>query len=89
MGNWFREIFDPDSDYNKKQKEFIEKMNAQMRDDKCCYFCVHSEQQPHIEMGRESGTDDYCTIHKQLILEYGAGQQCIFWEEKDAENKTT
>ena len=86
MGNLLRDIFDPNSEYNKQQRAFMESLDKKLRDDKCCCYCKNSEQVPHIEMGREAGTDDFCKIHQELMLGYGLGQQCLFWEERDAKN---
>ena len=83
MGNLLRDMFDPNSEYSKRINERIEQIAKERKENHCCEYCIHSEQQPHIEMGRESGTDSYCKIHKELRLEYY--NTCILFEEKDKE----
>lgn len=82
MPNLLRDMFDPNSDYNKEQDKMLEEMQQQAKEDKCCRYCTHAELQPHYEHGKYGGTDPFCPIFGELILEYGHGQQCIFWEEK-------
>lgn len=58
----------------------MDKIRQQLKDDKDCCYCVHSVGVPHFEHGCDAGTDPYCKIYNELVLEYGKGQQCIFWE---------
>ena len=85
MSNKLRDMFDPNSEYNKELKRKAQKMEQQMKNDKDCLFCANAELRPHIEMGREVGNDAYCTIHKELKLGYGVGQECLFWKERECQ----
>lgn len=80
MGNKFRDIFDLNSNYNKELERQIEVFKEKMIQDKCCCYCSHSHEVPHIEMGKDGGTDTYCEIFDELKLGYAQGQQCIFWD---------
>ena len=78
MSNKLWEIFNPDSDLNKQFKIRTEKMKQDMYDDKHCMYCVHNEQIPHIEMGKNGGSDDYCNIFQKYTC-YNDGFSCLFW----------
>ena len=89
MGNRFRDIFNPDSDYNKELKEKAEKIKQQLIADKHCSYCANSHEEPHYEMGYYGGTDTYCDVYHKLMLSYPTGQECLFWklkEDKDNDN---
>ena len=66
---------------NKLDKDDkLNKIEQMLIDDKCCIMCKNSKEEPHYEMGYYAGSDSYCTILNKLILEYGYGQQCLFFE---------
>lgn len=76
----FKDIFDSDSTYNKKIEEKIEQIKKDRKEWHCCEYCIHSEQRPHYEMGKESGTDSYCNIFNELRLDYY--NTCVLFEER-------
>ena len=54
-----------------------------MIENKHCSYCIHSHQVPHIEMGRDAGTDTYCDFYDELKLGYCTEDQCLFWKLKE------
>ena len=85
MGNKLWDIFNPDSEYNKQLQERMSNFKKQMIADKHCSYCANSHEVPHIEMGRDAGTDTYCDVFNELRLTYPTGQECLFWRLKDNE----
>lgn len=83
MANKLRDIFDPDSEYNKQMAERMKQFECQMKDDKHCSYCANSHEEPHYEMGYYGGTDTYCDIYHKLMLSYPTGQECLFWKLKE------
>ena len=85
MENRLRDILNPDSEYNKQLKEQLHKIQLKMIEDKHCSYCINSHEVPHIEMGKNAGTDTYCDVFNELRLSYPTGQECLFWRLKNDE----
>ena len=83
MSNRIREMFDPNSEYNIRLREHLRTIKLEMIADKDCSYCINSHRVPHIEMGKDGGTDTYCDVFDELKLDYGEGQQCIFWKLRE------
>ena len=79
--NRLREIFDPDSEYNKELTHQAKQLEEEAIKDKCCRYCINSINEPYYEHGKYGGTNPFCQIFDKLILEYGYGQQCLFWND--------
>ena len=89
MGNLLRDIFDPNSEYNKQIRERLENIEREMIENHDCCYCKNAIHPPHIEMGKFAGTDTYC----RLVKEYKhCGDTCLFYDfnevykEKHMEN---
>ena len=76
MANRLRDIFDPNSEYNKKLKERIERIIYQLVEDNSCYCCKNAVHPGHFEMGKYSGTDTYCRMTKELKK---CSDTCLFY----------
>lgn len=81
MSNKLRDMFDINSDYNKRVRENLKRIESEMRDEKYCCYCKKSYEKDHWEMGYYGGTDTYCSLTDEL-REGKNGQQCLFWEER-------
>lgn len=86
MSNLLRDIFDNNSEYNRTLLEQIRQIKQGMIDDHHCNYCKNCTKVPHVEMGRDAGTDPYCNIHMKLMLNYEDGSECIFWEYNGGDN---
>ena len=83
--NKLRRIFNPTLEEEEEDIQKLKSIAQQLVDDRCCSMCKNSIPEPHYEGGYDAGSDPYCPIRKELILEYGYGQQCLWWElKKDA-----
>lgn len=87
MSNRLWEMFDSDSEYNNKIREHLKQIKLELIANKDCSYCANSHRVPHIEMGKDGGTDTYCDVFNELKLGYGEGQQCIFWKFREDINE--
>ena len=90
MGNLLRDIFDPNSEYNKRLRKKLKDIEREMIESHDCCYCKNAIHPPHIEMGKFAGTDTYCRLMKEY-KHYG--DTCLFYnfnevfKEKQMENK--
>ena len=83
MANKLRDMFDLNSEYNVKMREHLKEIKLEMIADKHCSYCVNSRRVPHIEMGKDGGTDIYCDVFNEMRLTYPTGQECLFWKLRE------
>lgn len=78
--NKLRQIFS--KEIREEDKQRLNKMIEELKDEKNCRFCTHAKIIEHYGMGRYGGTDVYCPIFNELRLLETDGQQCLFWDGK-------
>ena len=87
MGDRLRDVFGLNPEYNKKMQERLKQIKLELIADKHCSYCANSHQVPHIEMGRDAGTDTFCDVFNELRIEtYPTGQECLFWKLREDAN---
>lgn len=77
MGNSLRDMFDPNSEYNKRLRKKLKDIEREMIENHDCSFCKNAIHPPHFEMGKYGGCDTYCRIMKEY-KHYG--DTCIFYD---------
>ena len=83
MENRLRDVLGLNPEYNKKMQEQLRQIKIDLIADKNCSYCANSHEIPHIEMGRDAGTDTYCDVFDELRLSYPTGQECLFWKLRE------
>ena len=83
MENRLRDVLGLNPEYNKKMQEQLRQIKIDLIADKHCSYCANSHEVPHIEIGRDAGTDTYCDVFDELRLSYPTGQECLFWKLRE------
>ena len=73
--NKIREIFDSNSDYNKKIKENMKRTEQRWIEERCCFVCKSCN-----DISDDRNTCHLCAYTNDLLPE---GLTCLLWELHD------
>ena len=75
MSNKLYDIFNPDSDYNKRVKENLERIERQWIEERSCFVCKKC-----IDISDDRDTCHLCEYTNNLLPEE---MTCLLWEKND------
>ena len=75
MRNKIYEIFNPNSDYNKKIMENLKRLKQKWIEEKCCFVCKNCK-----DISDERNTCHLCIYTNDLLPE---SLTCLLWELND------